>query len=194
MFEITKITKEEARKIIETKEPLGLFWLIDGDTFISIDNSRGKALVEEFNDKEECLQWLKDWFLKPGDEELYGDRKVCYNLFSNSVRESYDNLDIKAGYDYATVTEKAFNHLQADRVARQRLIMKASKSSYHAEVKRVSELITNMILSGASTEEMEQVIDYSKDVLDTFKYELRCKQSKKDNNIDELVKRYGDEV
>lgn len=74
------------------------------------------------------------------------------------------------------------------------LIMKAPTSSYHPEVKRVQELITNMILSGASTEEMERAIDYSKDVLDTFKWELRCKQSKKDNNIDELVKRYGDEV
>ena len=67
-------------------------------------------------------------------------------------------------------------------------------SSYHEETKRVSELITNMILSGASTEEMEQVIKYSIDVLDAFKYELRCKQSRNDNNIDELVKRYGDEV
>ena len=71
---------------------------------------------------------------------------------------------------------------------------------YNAEVKRVSELMTNMILLGASPEEMERVIDYSIDVLNTFKYELicgwlpRCKQSKKDNNIDELVKRYGDGV
>lgn len=144
--------------------------------------------------KKEGLQWLKDRFKKPGDEEIYGDRKVYYNLLSNSVRESHDNLDTIAGYEYATVTEKAFNHLQADRVARQRSIMKSSRSSYHAEVKRVSELMTNMILSGASTEEMERVIDYSMDVLDTFKYELRCKQSKKDNDIDELVKRYGDEV
>lgn len=92
MFEITKITKEEARKIIETKEPEGLFWLIDGDTFIVIDNSRGEAFVEEFDDKEEGLQWLKDWFKKPDSVELYGNRKVCYNLFSNSVRESYDDL------------------------------------------------------------------------------------------------------
>ncbi len=92
MFKIIEITKEEANKIIETKEPLGLFWFIYGDTFIAIDNSRGEAFVEEFDDKEEGLQWLKDWFKKPGDEELYGNRKVCYNLLSNSVRESYDDL------------------------------------------------------------------------------------------------------
>lgn len=91
-MEIKEITKGEAFKIIETKEPEGLFWLIDGDTFIAIDNSRGEAFVEEFNDKEECLQWLKDWFKKPGSEELYGNRKVYYNQLANSVRESYDNL------------------------------------------------------------------------------------------------------
>ena len=91
-MEIKEITKEEAHKIIETKEPEGLFWLIDGDTFIAIDNSRGEAFFEEFDDKEEGLQWLKDWFKKPGDEELYGNSKVCYNQLANSVRESYDNL------------------------------------------------------------------------------------------------------
>lgn len=91
-MEIKEITKEEAFKITETKEPEGLFYLIDGDEFIIIDNSRGKAFVEGFQDKEEGLQWLKDRFKKPGCEELYGDRKVRHNLFSNSVRESYDNL------------------------------------------------------------------------------------------------------
>lgn len=68
------------------------------------------------------------------------------------------------------------------------------EEAIHAEVKRVSELITNMIILNASTEEMEQVIDYSMDVLDAFKCELRCKQSRIDNNIDDLEERYRDEV
>lgn len=98
-MEIKKITKEEAHKIIETKEPLGLFWLEDDGKFIAIYNSTEYGLIEEFNNKEECLQWLKDWFKKPDIEhlktlsvELYGNRKVYYNLLSNSIRESYDNL------------------------------------------------------------------------------------------------------
>lgn len=69
-----------------------------------------------------------------------------------------------------------------------------TKEPFHAEVRRVSELITNMVVLGASTEEMERAIDYSIDVLDVFKSELRCKQSKIDNDIDELEERYGDEV
>ncbi|MHC5188554.1 hypothetical protein ACYSNL_02045 [Enterococcus cecorum] len=99
MFKIIEITKEEANKIIETKEPLGLFWLEDDGKFIAIYNSTEYGLIEEFNNKEECLQWLKDWFKKPDIEylktlsvELYGNRKVYYNLLSNSIRESYDNL------------------------------------------------------------------------------------------------------
>lgn len=65
---------------------------------------------------------------------------------------------------------------------------------YNAEVKRVSELMTNMILLGASPEEMEHVVDYSIDVLDTFKCELRCKLSRIDNNIVGLEEKYMKEV
>lgn len=145
MFKITEITKEEANKIIETKEPLGLFWFRDDEAnrrYVAIDNSSGESFVERFVYRSDGYLWLKD--------RLY-----------------------------------AYKH---------RLIMKASKSSYHAEVKRVSELMTNMIVLGASTEEMERAIDYSIDVLDVFKSELRCKQSRIDNNINEFEKCYGDEV
>ena len=165
-MEIKEITKGEAFKIIETYAPKGLFWLEDDGKFIAIDNSTEAALVEEFNDKEECLQWLKDWFKKPGSEELYGDRKVCYNLLSNSVRESYANL------------------------------------RETSEVKKVSDLITNMTLAGASYREMERVINYSIDVLDTFKCELRskqnridrCKESRINNSISKLEEKYMKEV
>lgn len=157
-MEIKEITKGEAFKIIETKEPEGLFWLIDEDAFIAIDNSRGEAFVEEFQDKEEGLQWLKDWFKKPGCEDLYGDRKVRYNRIANSIRESYDDL-----------------HESID-------------------VKKVSDLITNMSLAGASYIEMEQAINYSIDVLDAFKCELRCKESRINNSIAKLEEKYMKEV
>ena len=142
MFKITEITKEEANKIIETKEPLGLFWYRDDGKFIAIDNISGEAFVERFVYRSDSYLWLKDC--------LY-----------------------------------AYKH---------RLIMKAPTYSYHPEVKMIQELITNMVVLGANAEEIEQVIDYSIDVLDTFKCELRCKQSRIDNNIDELEERYGDGV
>ena len=145
MFKIIEITKEEANKIIETKEPLGLFWYRDDEVnrgYVAIDNSSGEAFVERFGYRSDSYLRLKD--------RLH-----------------------------------AYKH---------RLIMEASMSSYHAEVRKVSDLITNMVILEASTEEMERVIDYSIDVLDAFKCELRCKQTRIDNGIDELEERYGDEA
>lgn len=59
-MEITKITKKEAHNIISVFDPLGLFYLESNGRFVAIDNSSGEAFIEEFNDEEGCLQWLKD--------------------------------------------------------------------------------------------------------------------------------------
>lgn len=67
-------------------------------------------------------------------------------------------------------------------------------TSYNEEVKRVSELITNMFILGGKPEEIEQVVEYSMDVMDAYKSDLRCKLSRIDNNISEFEQCYGDEV
>ncbi|ARE87744.1 hypothetical protein [Clostridium formicaceticum] len=56
---IKQITREEASEIIETGLPIGLFYEIDRDYHVGIDNSTGDVWVEEFNTKEECIAWLK---------------------------------------------------------------------------------------------------------------------------------------
>ena len=56
---IQQITQSEASEIIHTYEPIGLYYLLDGDTYVSIDNSTGHAWTEEFNTFEECKAWLK---------------------------------------------------------------------------------------------------------------------------------------
>ncbi len=58
-MEIKHINREEASKIIETRKPLGLFYEVDGDLHVGIDNSTSDAWVEEFETKEECLDWLR---------------------------------------------------------------------------------------------------------------------------------------
>lgn len=60
MDEIKKITKEEADKIIETREPKGMFILKDGKTFVGIDNRTGDAWTEDFKSKSACERWLRD--------------------------------------------------------------------------------------------------------------------------------------
>ena len=58
IIEIKHITREEASKIIETSEPRGLFYEVDGDVYVGIDNLDGHAWVEEFKTIEECRDWL----------------------------------------------------------------------------------------------------------------------------------------
>lgn len=61
-IKIKNITKEEASKIIETREPLGLFYLITVDAgktiFVGIDNSTGDAWTEDFKSFTKCKKWL----------------------------------------------------------------------------------------------------------------------------------------
>ena len=56
---IQQVTQSEADEIIRTYEPHGQFYLLDGDTYVGIDNLTGHAWTEEFNTFEECKAWLE---------------------------------------------------------------------------------------------------------------------------------------
>jgi len=56
--EVKKITLEEALRIIETREPRGVFYLEEGKIFVGIDNAEGGAWTEDFNSLSECLRWI----------------------------------------------------------------------------------------------------------------------------------------
>lgn len=65
-MKIVEISPETAREILNSineggdrYQPLGLFYLQEGDKFVGIDNSDGNAWTEEFPDKESCLRWLR---------------------------------------------------------------------------------------------------------------------------------------
>lgn len=65
MNEPKEISQEEARRLLGScdgtggrYEPLGLFYLKEGDKFVGIDNSDGNAWTEEFPDEAGCLRWL----------------------------------------------------------------------------------------------------------------------------------------
>jgi len=65
---IKEISREEAHQIIDTGEPIGRFYEIDGDIHVGIDNSTGDVWVEEFKTKEECIAWLEGRVLINKDE------------------------------------------------------------------------------------------------------------------------------
>jgi hypothetical protein len=58
-YETKEITPEEAHSIIETSEPLGLFYTFESGKYVGIDNRTGEAWTEDFKSLELCEQWLK---------------------------------------------------------------------------------------------------------------------------------------
>jgi len=58
MTKIKKITSEESSKIIKTREPRGLFYIIDNGIYVGIDNRTGDAWTEDFKNLGSCKRWL----------------------------------------------------------------------------------------------------------------------------------------
>lgn len=56
-----EINKRTAYRIIDTRLPHGLFFLKEGTGYTGIDNLTGEAWTEEFQTKEDCLKWLKEY-------------------------------------------------------------------------------------------------------------------------------------
>ena len=48
----------EAKEIIDTHQPRGLFYISEYSGYTGIDNSNGDAWVEEFKTLDDCLNWL----------------------------------------------------------------------------------------------------------------------------------------
>ena len=59
------IDQESAGRILESGEedgkyePIGRYYLREGDKWVGIDNSTGDAWTEEFPTKRKCLKWLR---------------------------------------------------------------------------------------------------------------------------------------
>ena len=64
------------------------------------------------------------------------------------------------------------------------------KSDTQKEMGMISNLITDMTLKGASTEELTRAVKHSMVVIDAEKHKLNYKQSEKDQGIAELKKKY----
>lgn len=58
--EIKEITSDQASVVIDTRKPFGLFYLLDDDIYIGIDNSTGDAWMEEFSNLRQCKEWLRN--------------------------------------------------------------------------------------------------------------------------------------
>ena len=57
---ITKITAEQAGRVIDTRSPLGLFYVLRDGVYVGIDNSNGHAWTEDFPNLRKCKRWLNN--------------------------------------------------------------------------------------------------------------------------------------
>ena len=63
MKEIRKVTTDALLLIIETREPLGLFYALANGVYTGVDNSKGDAWTEDFPDLRHCKRWLSNPYI-----------------------------------------------------------------------------------------------------------------------------------
>jgi len=59
-MKICKLTDRQAEAVIETRQPVGLFYLLSDGIYVGIDNSTGNAWTEEFANLRQCKKWLRN--------------------------------------------------------------------------------------------------------------------------------------
>ena len=55
---LKKVSGKELDAIIDTREPIGLFYCKDGRVWVAVDNSTGDAWTEEFVSESSARAWL----------------------------------------------------------------------------------------------------------------------------------------
>lgn len=98
--EAVQVNEEQAEHIIEFHEPIGNFYLENGNIFIGIDNSTGDSFIEEFSDKETCIAWLTDKSITYFTELDYGKSlnelnkiECCHSEFEAIIAQKGRNND-----------------------------------------------------------------------------------------------------
>ena len=63
-----KVTPEAMARIIDTREPRGLFYRKEARRlYVGVDNTSGDSWTEVFRTKRQCLRWLRSPGLEPED-------------------------------------------------------------------------------------------------------------------------------
>jgi hypothetical protein len=66
---ITKVEPDMLRQVIDTRQPLGLFYALADGTYTGVDNRDGNAWTEAFPDLRHCKRWLLNVHLTAGGDE-----------------------------------------------------------------------------------------------------------------------------
>ena len=114
------------------------------------------------------------------------DRQGRVKIASKNELEGLKGFDPKTkyAYDSTSVDKNGVTHYYRD--GREFKVMKATNT----QMGRISNLITDMTLAGASDRELAAAVRHSMVVIDAEKHKLDYKQSALDNNIAALRKKY----
>ena len=102
-MDIKLISIEEGSKIIDTREPLGLFYryCVDENVFVGLDNSTGDANVEGFETLDECIAWLR------------GEDQVCSCCRTIALEEEIKSLKDRQTY-MKEIQSEIYHHYGID--------------------------------------------------------------------------------
>ena len=109
------VTQQAAIDIIENRYPYGLFIQADGAKVIGIDNQDGNAWVEEFNNLQDCLNWLLDAQEEEPDE-WFGTVRWCDADLANALEvKEFDPTNANIGLLRNALEHHVFTDMMIER-------------------------------------------------------------------------------
>jgi len=83
MMDVQKITSDALRQIIDTRQPLGLFYALADGVYTGVDNRDGNAWTEAFPDLRRCKRWLLNPHLSAGSDGAM--EKLMQNVKNGAI-------------------------------------------------------------------------------------------------------------
>jgi len=90
LSELTEVNKEAIDYVIDNMEEehtKGLFYLVDGDVVVGVDNSTNDAWTEEFDHVVKCKAWLKRYDLDIEKPQIFIEWSEAPELESDSIMD-----------------------------------------------------------------------------------------------------------
>src|SRR5699024_5618006 len=72
---------------MEEEHTRGLYYLVDGNVVVGVDNSTNKAWTEEFDHVIKCKAWLKGYDLKVEKPQIFIEKSEAPELQNNMMLE-----------------------------------------------------------------------------------------------------------
>lgn len=144
-------------------------------------NNRNKESKGMIGNADDAICINKSVADKLSGADFDGDTVLCIPITPTSDIKARESLPGLKGFD----PKAAYPQVEGMKVM--------SKRQTGIEMGKISNLITDMTIKGATDEELERAVRHSMVVIDANKHKLNYKASEKDNNIAELVEKYKTE-